>query len=283
MTDPTPADKSIGEIIRDNKNLSITQVEQILAYQKQHNLKFGEAAVALGFAKREDVLWALSQQFQYPHSQGSTHTLSSELVVANVPFSPIAESFRSLRAQLIDTVFQANGKRSALAIISPNEGDGKSFFAANLAIAFSQLGSRTLLIDADLRTPRQQDIFNIATTAGLSSVLSGRSEINVSRPAEDLPNLYVLTVGTTPPNPLELCQRPVLPRLMQDVFNTFDYVIVDTPAASHGADARVIAAACGAALAVGRKNSTSMGDMKKLVDALPNSQVQFAGAVFNEH
>lgn len=283
MTDPTPADKSIGEIIRDNKNLSITQVEQILAYQKQHNLKFGEAAVALGFAKREDVLWALSQQFQYPHSQGSIHTLSSELVVANAPFSAIAESFRSLRAQLIETVFRANGKRSALAVISPNEGDGKSFFAANLAIAFSQLGARTLLIDADLRTPRQQDIFSVAVTAGLSNVLSGRSEINVSRPTEDLPNLYLLPVGTTPPNPLELCQRPVLPRLMQDVFNSFDYVIVDTPAASHGADARVIAAACGAALAVGRKNSTNMSDMKKLIDALPSSQVQFAGAVFNEH
>jgi protein-tyrosine kinase len=279
----TPADKSIGQIIRDNKNLSFEQVEQILAFQKQHKVKFGEAAVALGFAKREDVLWALSQQFEYPYTQGDKPVLSPELIVANDPFSKVAELFRSLRTHLIEQLLEGGNKRMPIAVVSPASGDGKSFFSANLAVAFSQLGKRTLLIDANMRTPRQQEIFKVAPASGLSSVLAGRGAIDVMRPTSDLPNLYVLPVGTTPPNPLELCQSNILPRLLREMMNTFEYVIVDTPGADLGTDSRVIAAACGAALALGRKHATSLSDLKDLVESLPASQVTFAGVVFNEH
>jgi protein-tyrosine kinase len=277
------SEKSIGEIIRRNKNLTPEQIEAIVAEQVRSGAKFGEAAVELGLANRDDVMWALSQQFHYPYAHEESENISAELVVASNPFSAVAETFRDLRTQLLTGLFAPGLPRRCLAVLSPCPGDGKSFLAANLAVAFSQMGSRTLLLDADMRTPRQHEIFGIENGRnGLSGVLSGRSETNVIRPVDVLPNFYVMTVGTVPPNPMELVQRPAFGLLLGELLQKFEYVIVDTPAATHGSDAKVIAATCGAAIAVGRREGTKTADMKKLIDSLPKSQVQLAGVILNQ-
>jgi chain length determinant protein tyrosine kinase EpsG len=278
-------DKPIGDIIAETNNLSPEQVRQVLEFQKNTGQKFGEAAVALGLAKREDVLWALSQQFHYPYADG-IKTVNSELVSATHPFDAPAEFFREIRSQLLPTVFKNEEPRRALAICSPNSGDGKSFFAANLAIAFSQLGGRTLLLDADVRTPRQHEIFGLANehnNNGLSGVLAGRAASNVIRPVEALPSLFLMPVGVVPPNPLELVQKPTFDILMNELVRKFDYVIVDTPAAEHGADARVIAAKCGASLALCREGKTSATAMQSLVKSLKSGSSLFAGSIMNSY
>jgi protein-tyrosine kinase len=277
-------EKSIGNIIAEAHNLSPQQVDQVLKHQRQTGTKFGEAAVELGLVKREDVLWALSQQFHYPYAAEGRKSVSTELVVATSPFDAAAEFFRDIRSQLISAVFDASDSQLALAVCSPDVGDGKSFFAANLAAAFSQLGGRTLLIDADMRRPRQHEIFRLDSgRSGLSSVLSGRAETNVLRPIDALPSLYLLPVGVIPPNPLELVQRPTFDLLLNELSNKFDYIIVDTPAAAHGADARVVAAKCGAAVAIGRKNVTDIKAMRALVDQLEKACTTFCGTVFNTY
>lgn len=282
MQQPSGSDKSIGDIIKQNNNLSAEEVDRIIAYQQDNGVKFGEAAVALGLAKREDVLWALSQQFHYPYAQESKTKLNGELIVASNPFSMEAEIFRDVRSQLLDGVFGTDSIRPALAVISPEVGDGKSFFAANLAVAFSQLGGRTLLVDADMRTPRQHEIFGIDSARGLSSILSGRAEANVIRPVEDLPSLFLLPVGTTPPNPVELIQRPAFGLLLAELCKKFDHVIVDTPAASHGSDARVIASMCGTALVVARQNANRLNAIKTLIDDVTRSKGKIAGITINQ-
>jgi protein-tyrosine kinase len=275
--------QSIGEIIRQTNNLSADQVEKILSYQLQHGVKFGEAAVALGLAKQEDVLWALAQQFHYPYVSQSNRKIADEVVVATKPFSDQAEIFRAMRAQLINAVFATPHNNTALAIISPDSGDGKSYFAANIAASFSQLGGRTLLIDADLRTPRQHEIFSIDSKAGLSSILSGRAESKLIHPVADLPSLHVLPAGVVPPNPIELVQRNTFGLLLRELISKFDYVIVDTPAASVGSDGRVIAGHCGAALALCRRNKSRMNALNAMVAPLGiSSAVKLAGVVVNE-
>ncbi len=276
-------DRSIGEIIQQNANLSPEQVENILAYQKEHGARFGEAAVALGLVKREEVLWALSQQFNYPYSSVQSTRFKPELVVATQPFSHAAEVFRDLRSQLITSLHNSAQPRRALSVVSAHTGDGKSYFAANMAIAFSQLGGRTLLLDADLRSPRQHEIFGVQNTVGLSTVLSGRSEANVIRPVDDLPSLYLLPVGVVPPNPTELVQRPAFNLLINELLSKFDHVLVDTPAASHGSDARTIAGACGAALLINRKGRSRMDDSKKLIASIQKARAEVLGAVLNDH
>lgn len=276
-------DRSIGDIIAEANKLTAEQVEQILAHQRAKGLRFGEAAVSLGLAKGEDVLWALSQQFHYPYAGGTSPATSDELVLAAKPFSDQAEAFRTLRSQINMRLYPADAPRRALAVISPEQGDGKTFFAANLAIAFSQLGGRTLLLDADLRNPRQHEIFGLDNSSGLSGILSGRSESNVIRPVRDLPSLFVLPVGTLPPNPTELVERPAFALLLRELATKFDHVIVDTPAATHGADYAVIAARCGAALALARKSLTRVGALQALIGSLGNTPAELAGVVLNEY
>lgn len=275
-------DRSIGNIIAEANKLSAESVERILAHQKKEGLKFGEAAVALGLVKGEDVLWALSQQFHYPYAPGSSSRSSEELVLKHKPFGRQAEAFRKLRSQINMRLFASSEERAALAIVSPDSGDGKSFFAANLAVSFSQLGGRTLLVDADMRNPRQHEIFGIEGGAGLSGILSGRVESNVIRPVEDLPSLFILPVGTLPPNPLELVERPAFDLLIRELTQKFDFVIVDTPAAELGADHAVIAARCGAALILARKDNARLSAVRDLAETLSNTPARLAGVVLNE-
>jgi capsular exopolysaccharide synthesis family protein len=174
----------------------------------------------------------------------------------------------------------AQGRR-ALSIISPDVGDGKTFIAANLAVAFSQLRGRTLIVDADMRNPRLHEVFNIENNIGLSSILSGRTQGNVIRQIAELPNLYFLPVGAVPPNPSELVQQAGFDLLIQELMNKFDNVLVDTPAASHGSDARMIAAKCGAALIVSRKDKTHSATLQKLMSQLAKGPTLVAGVMFN--
>ncbi|TXH32738.1 MAG: polysaccharide biosynthesis tyrosine autokinase, partial [Burkholderiaceae bacterium] len=172
----------------------------------------------------------------------------------------------------------------AISILSADSGDGKSYFAANLATAFSQLSGRTLLIDANMRSPRQHEIFGLKDSAvGLSSILSGRATGSVIRPVKELPNLFVMPVGTTPPNPLELLERPAFGMLIRELLPKFDHVIVDTPSASQGADYAVIAAKAGAALLVARQNKTHMYALQEMQHTVSLGPTAIAGTVMNEY
>ncbi len=283
VDDDAVHDRSIGDLLRVANNLNEAQVQEILRYQQNHGVRFGEAAVALDLATDDEVLWAVSQQYHYPYSpfpQG----VSPELIVAANPFSHEAELFRELRSQLMLGVMASNQTRRAVAFVSPAAGDGKTFISANLAVTFSQLGARTLVIDANLRAPRMHRIFGSTPKGGgLSGILSGRSRPDVIAPAEDLPSLYFLPAGDRPPNPLELLQRPRFSLLIRDVLAKFDYVFVDTPAASQGADARVIANACGAAVAVARQGQSRLDEMNAMVNSLTKARIGVAGVVLNDH
>lgn len=277
------AERSIGDIIAELRNLTAEQVAKVLQHQQDKGVRFGEAAVALGLASKDDVLFALSQQFDYPYAPEESRKLSPDLVALNEPFSPRAESFRALRSQLMMRLFADGEARRAVAVISPDSGDGKSYTAANLAIVLAQLGGRTLLVDADMRGPRVHAMFHLKNQAGLSGILSGRADKQVIQQVPGLPSLFVLPVGTTPPNPLELVERPAFGVLMRELASKFDHVIVDTPSASYGADAAVIAARCGAALVVARKDKSRADALRELVGSLQGAPVKLGGVVFNQY
>ena len=277
------ADRAIGSIIAETRKLSAEQVEKVLEHQKQHGLRFGEAAIALGFASADDVLFALARQFHYPpYAPEEQRKGSPELVAMNQPYGVQAEAFRAIRSQIMMRLFGDREERCAIAVVSPDRGDGKTFFSANLAVTLAQLGGRTLLVDADMRGPRQHQVFNIDNSAGLSGILSGRAEPNVIQPVNSMPGLFVLTVGIVPPNPLELVERPAFGLLVRELLAKFDHVVVDTPAAVYGSDSAVIAARCGAALVVARQHSSRVGSLQDLVASLGASTAKVAGVIVNE-
>ena len=277
-------EQPLGEILRDAHRLTAEGISRVLRQQEQIGGRFGDAAIALGLLSRDDVLWALSRQFRYPYAGSpSNNGLHQELFMANEPFSDNVEAFRDLRSHLLLTVLAPQEVKRALAIVSTDIGDGRTFLCANLAAAFSQLPGRTLLLDCDLRLPRLHQLFGLENNkGGLSNILSGRAKPNVIRPMPDLPNLYMMPAGTVPPNPLELIQSTRFEMMMQVLVRQFDYVLLDTPAAAHGSDARLIAAQAGAALIVGRRHRTRTKAAQKFVSQLSKSSVSLAGMVMND-
>lgn len=275
--------RPIGAILAELRGLDAAQIDRIVALQRKRGMRFGEAAVALGLARGDEVLWALSQQFGYPYAPASRQGLNPELVTAIEPFGARAEAFRAVRSQLTMRLGRPGAARRALAVVSPDSGDGKTYFAANIAVALSQIGGRTLLVDGDLRHPRQHQVFGVDNSRGLSTVLSGRSAEHALHPVPQLPSLFVLPVGPTPPNPLELLERPGCAMLLRELLERFDHVVVDTTAAVRGSDAVVLAAKCGAALALARRGRSRVDALQTLVGLLGQTRAEVAGVVMNEY
>lgn len=271
--------RRLGEILVGLGKLDNEKIQRVLQLQRRKGLRFGEAACKLRLVGKRDVQQALSLQFGYPMLQRGQTQLSEELVVAFRPFSAQGEALRDLRSQLLLQWF--NVAHSALAIVSTRPGDGRSFAAANLAVAFSQWGRKTLLIDADLRAPRQHRIFNVPNQVGLSAVLSGRANVDAIEPVHYFSNLSVLCAGALPPNPLELLGRSEFTRLLDDAQDRYDVILVDTPAAVRGADAQVVASLVGGALLVARQDASRVEDLQELIDRIGSSGAQVIGAALN--
>ena len=249
-------DRSIGAILIDSGRLSPDDTERVLQFQKEAGLRFGEAGIKLGLLTEADILFALSLQFDYPFLSGPSRPVSEDVVVAYRPFGHEGERLRSLRSQLQLRWFDETGKNTALAVVGPHRGEGRSYLAANLAVSFAQAGERTLLIDADLHNASQHRYFKLENGAGLSNLLAGQLQDGMVQFVQGIPGLAVLPSGPLPPNPQELLARPVFPRILEQSSSTFSVVIVDTPAMEEGIDATLLARATRAALAVARTNLT---------------------------
>lgn len=278
----TGAGRSIGAILIDNGRLTPEAAERILKLQKEQGLRFGDAAIQLGLLSEADIQQALSRQYDYPYLMPGDERVSEEVVAAFKPFSPIVEQLRAVRSQLMLRWFDAEIGHKTLAVVSAGRAEGRSFTAANLAVVFSQLGERTLLIDADLRNPSQHQLFRLENKLGLSSLLAGRAELAeaVTR-IPGLIDLSVLPAGATPPNPQELLARPVFNALMATAAGQYDIVIVDTPAGAETADSQTVAARTRGAVVVARKDRSSAPALQAFVTSLQHSGVAVVGAVLN--
>lgn len=285
MTGGAPrANRSIGAILMDSGVLTPEDAERILLLQKEQGLRFGEAAVRLGLLTEADIQYALSRQFSYAYLRAADDRkpLGDDLVAAYQPFSPRVEQLRSIRSQLMLRWFDKTEQRQILTIIGTERSEGRSYLAANLAVVFSQLGERTLLIDANMRQPKQHEYFLLQNKVGLSTVLSGRSRDEAIIRISDLAGLYVLPAGPVPPNPLELLGRLNFDEFLIHVRATFDVVIIDTPSLSIGEDGAMIAVRTGAALAVARSGQTRVAQFNDMVQGLMNAGVAVVGSVLNE-
>jgi chain length determinant protein tyrosine kinase EpsG len=283
---PDEEPQPIGRMLQTLRGLSDEQIEEIVEYQRRHGLQFGEAAVALRLASDGDIVELIARQFHYPCDPGSdaSSALPPELVVARNPFSDGAEMIRDLRTQLLIGLTGADGGRLSLAVTSAQAGDGKTFVAANLAAVFSQLGKRTLLIDANMRQPRAGAIFGVADgSPGLSTILSGRALKYAFHQTAALPNLFVLGAGPVPPNPQELLQGASFERLLDELGHEFDHIVIDTPAGDSGSDFRMVAARAAATLVVARQDSTSYDALAAVVQTLARGANTLAGVVMNRY
>lgn len=275
--------RPLGAILLDSGKITADEAERILHLQQKGGMRFGAAAIALGIVKEADVQLALARQFNYPYLIHGTGGASDELIAAFEPFGPQVEALRGLRSQLMLRWFSADMPRKTLAIVSPGRSEGRSYLAANLAIVFSQLGERTLLIDADLRNPRQHQLFQLDNRSGLSGMLAapGRDCTGPQR-IENFVDLSVLTAGVLPPNPQELLGRSVFQRLIERYESEYDVILVDTPAGNAYADAQTLTSFIGGALMVTRRHKTKVNAVNLLATNLRQFGIKLVGSVLSD-
>lgn len=208
------------------------------------------------------------------------HRFGSELVAISQPYAPQVEALRVLRGQLMMCWF--NNEHRSLAIVSAKEGEGCSYLAANLAVIFAQLGQRTLLIDANLRNPRQHLIFKLKANIGLSDILAGLADLDSAIQLESVENLSLLSAGSVVSNPLELLSRASFKELIKQAAAQYDVVLIDTTPVTMTADAQATVAQCGSALLVSRLNHTKLSDLTEMRDQIAITGAQIVGSVIND-
>jgi len=275
------AGRHIGAILMDDGKLTATDAEQVLKRQRELGWRFGEAAIELNLITETDLRQALAKQYEFPYLAGGPEGVSKELIAAWDPFHPVVEELRGVRTQLLIRWYDPSANRRTLAITSPCAREGRSFIAANLAVVFSQVGHRTLLIDADFRAPRQQSIFNIPDRFGLSSVLSGRSDLSAALPVSGLTGLAVLPAGPLPPNPLELLSRASFAAVLAKAQSEYDVVLIDTPPGAEYADAQCIAYRARDVLLVTRQHHSRIAHTEAAVRELSDASARIVGTLMN--
>jgi chain length determinant protein tyrosine kinase EpsG len=274
----------IGRILVQAGLIHPPEVERILAWARQEGMRFGEAAVAQKLVTTEQVERALAYQFDYAVLEPGTSGVTDEVVAAYDGRNPLVADLRRLRAKIRSAQIAAppESPLKSLAVISSGSGDGKSFLAANLAVTFSQMGQRTLLIDADLRRGRLHRMFGLANGTGLSSMLNHSIVPGSLQRIPGLRNLTVLTRGPDAPNPSELLSRDVFEHLLEAFARSFDIVILDTPGVAEEPDATLVAQRAGAALVMARKDVSAFEAVVELVESGGTQRVAVLGSVLNQ-
>jgi protein-tyrosine kinase len=281
----TPAEPSLlgtrlGELLRNDGTLSEPDIKAILAAQRDSGDRFGEVASRLGLASEQEVRRALARPIEFPVFKPGESDLSPELVAAYQPYSERAEELRTLRSELVLRWFGRNNR--VLAVIEPRAGNGGSSLAANLAVAFAQLGERTLLLDANLRAPLQHKLFGVEPQYGLVDCIK-RGEI-LEQALVQVPGfscLSLLCAGERPPNPQELLGHVSFGYLMEAALGTYDVVIVDTPPIRECADAQLVASRARGAILSIKRHITRLADLMRVKSQLESAGVSLLGAVID--
>ncbi|MBO3460277.1 polysaccharide biosynthesis tyrosine autokinase [Aetokthonos hydrillicola Thurmond2011] len=201
-----------------------------------------------------------------------------ELPVLNNPHSGVTAAFEMLQTNLGFTLSDKTLK--VIVVSSAVKGEGKSYVAANLAVAIVQMGRRVLLVDADMRLPRQQQIWQRPNLMGLSHILVGQAELQTTA-QEALVNLEVLTAGTVPPNPAALLDSQRMAGLLEEVARDYDFVIIDTPPLNMFPDAMLLSKLADGLLLVVRPGIVDSAAVSTARTLLDQSRSQVLGMVVN--
>ena len=209
-----------------------------------------------------------------------TGAKQTKLIMLDEPYGPAAEAFRSLRANL--RFASVDRPLALLQVASPGQGEGKSFVAANIAVAMAQAGQQVVLVDADLRSPTQHRLFGLSNNFGVTTALLGEYEaLENLLQGTKAANLRVLVSGPLPPNPSELLGSRRMQDLFRELRSVCDVIIVDSPPITLVSDSAVIAGVADGVLLVIRAGKTQREAAKHAITTLHQVHAYLLGAVLN--
>ncbi len=205
-------------------------------------------------------------------------TTLPNLITLSAPRSAAAEAYRTLRTNLIFSSVER--PVTALLVTSPAHSDDKSIVVANLAVAYAQAGHKTILVDADLRRPSQQDIWGASSERGLTTMMLEDSAMAGPPLVETgIPNLSLLPSGPLPPIPADVLSSQRMADVIGVLKARATYVLFDAPPVLAGADAALLGAKLGGVVLVVKTGSTRRDQLGRARDELERVHVRVLGAV----
>lgn len=196
------------------------------------------------------------------------------------PESPFAENYRTIRTSILLSIPKEPPKIISITSALPEE--GKTATTINLAISFSQLQKKVLIIDGDMRKPRIHEIFKIRKTPGLSSFLTGRAKFNETIHSTHIPNLFVIPSGPLPPNPTELIDSEVMSNTLKLLLEKLDFIFIDTPPLVGLVDPILLGKHTEGMLLVTWAGKTHRNAVEKAREELERFNVRTLGVILNK-
>jgi len=212
-------------------------------------------------------------------SQIMPHQESVETISYLRPQSQSAEAYRTLRTSILLSSWGAPPK--VLLVTSPLAQEGKTTTSVNTAIVLAQRGARVLLVDADLRRPSIHKAFAVPQRPGLSEYLTGNISECPITPWAQLPNLYVLPSGGSPPHPAELLGSALMNNLLAEWRKQFDHIVIDTPPALSVTDAVLLSVQADSVILVIRSGQTTKQALRRARQLLAYVNSKIIGVVVN--
>lgn len=195
--------------------------------------------------------------------------------------NPALESYRILRTNI--NFASIDNPVKTLLVTSSNPGEGKTTTAVNLAFAMALDGRRVVLVDSDLRRPSLHRTLKVEASPGLTDLFVDTAELSdVLRPYDGIPNLFYVTAGAIPPNPSELLGSRKFQHLIEQLSETFDLVIVDSPPVLVAADAAILASELDGVVLVVEAGRTKKSHFKHTCSTLQQARAHILGITHNK-
>jgi len=234
----------------------------------------------LGLPVFGSIPYVPANKAEFFSTRDLVHLNPRGLITLESKKSVTAESFRSLRTNLQFAVTEKKGK--VFHITSPEAAEGKTTITANLGIILALMGSKTLIIDLDLRKPKIHHIFGINKEPGITNLLTKKATFaEIIRPA-DIEHLYLIPAGIIPPNPSELLSQQNLSGLLNELRGQFDYILLDSPPVLAVTDAQLLGRLADTTFIVMELGETKLPAAEYAIKQLRNVDINVAGAIINK-
>lgn len=233
----------------------------------------GNSKSSTSKSKKNDI------KFLFGRPEGKV--LRRRLITKEDPKSPISESYRMIRTNILYT--QTDQKIKSILVTSPGPGEGKSTSVTNLAITFANLGKKTVLIDADLRKPVIHRIFKMDKEPGLTHFLTGNIKShNEIAYKTDVENLHVIPSGIIPPNPSELLGSKQMLKLIDLLKEEYDLILLDSPPISAVTDPLMISDSIDKLVLIVKSGSTHKRMLNRAVSNINSVTNKLSGVILND-
>ncbi|MCK5520568.1 MAG: CpsD/CapB family tyrosine-protein kinase, partial [Candidatus Marinimicrobia bacterium] len=203
----------------------------------------------------------------------------SRLIVNLDKKSPVSEAYRTLRTNI--ELSRIEGKIRSMVVTSTGPGEGKSTTIANLALAYSQMDYKTVIVDADLRKPVLHKLFKLNRIPGLVDCVMGKAKIDDVIYKTDIENLYVIPAGNIPPNPSEILGSKKMKEIHEELLEQFERIFFDAPPIIAVTDSTVVGTYTEAMLFVVNSGRTFKELLNHSRGLIEQSKIPLLGAVVN--